>query len=74
MRKTVKVYKLELTYNITAYERELNEDGTAGYDRYTNENLRIQDTFDLSGAMALTEVLRTIDQVHEVVKANVIDG
>jgi hypothetical protein len=62
-----KAYKLAVRYEITAHEVDDDNPG-ASYFR-NDERLTIEDTFDLANAMRLTEVLKVIDQVHDVIRS-----
>ena len=74
--RRVKRYKLEVSYTISAAMYEVCDDGSdlpdgrSAYGSGTNERLSIQDSFDLANAVALTDVLAKIDQVHQVIKAD----
>ena len=65
----MKVYKLQIRYEVTSYERPERE---GGYDQMTGERLSIDDTFDIADAMSLTKLLSLIDAMHDSIKPHLV--
>lgn len=64
------VYKLTFRFEIQKMSRSWWGPEEGNYsDNWTQERLTIEDSIDLGEARTLTEVLKKVDQIHEVFNA-----